>query len=99
MFKQKLILLYKYKLIIYLSLQAIKIQLYKLYKHDLLAKIFTKSNLSKVIIIFAIGLISRILISFYYDINVFREYYHTISIFYYSVMAIFIVILGELSTY
>jgi hypothetical protein len=99
MLEKKLIVLYKYKLIIYLGLQAIKIQLYRLYKPDLLAKIFTRSNLSKVIILFTIGLISRILIGFYYDVNVFREYYESISLTYYSIMAIFIVILGELFTY
>jgi hypothetical protein len=99
MLKKKLIGLYKYKLVIYLCLQAIKTQLYKLYKPDLLARIFTKSTLSKVIIIFTIGLSTRVLISFYYDVNVFIEYYKTISLIYYSIMAIFIVILGELFTY
>ena len=91
--------LYKYKLIIYLGLQAIRIQLYKLYISDLLARIFTKINFSKIIIIFTVGLISRIFIGFYYDINVFIEYYKSISLIYYSVMAIFIVTLGELFNY
>src|SRR5271155_1338403 len=99
MLNNLLIVLYKYKLIAYLGFQAIKIKLYKLYKPDLLARIFTRSNLSKVIILFTIGLISRILIGFFYDVNVFREYYESISLIYYSVMAIFIVILSELFTY
>src|SRR5450432_510241 len=64
-----------------------------------LAKNFTKSNISKILIIFTVGLITRILVSFYYDVNVFREYYESISIIYYSVMAIFIVVLSELFTY
>jgi|ERR1700728_331030 hypothetical protein len=99
MLKKKSNFLYKYKLIIYLRLQAIKMQFYKLYRPDILARIFTKNNLSKLIIIFTVGLISRILISLYYDVNVFIEYYKSVSLIYYSVMAMFIVVLGELFTY
>lgn len=99
MLKKILIILHKYKLVTYLSFQTIKIQLYKLYKPDLLARIFTKSNISKVLIIFTFGLMSRIFIGFYYDVNVFLEYYRTISLTYYWLMALFVVILGEIFTY
>lgn len=62
-------------------------------------RIFTKSNISKVLIIFTVGLISRIAIGYYYDINVFLEYYRAISLTYYSLMAIFVVVLSEVFTY
>src|SRR5450755_2653182 len=64
-----------------------------------LAKNFTKSNISKILIIFTIGLITRIFISFYYDVNVFIEYYTCVSLVYYSIFAIFVVVLGEIFTY
>lgn len=65
----------------------------------LLVKIFTKSNISKVIIIFTVGLISRVFIGLYYDVNVFIEYYKSISLIYYSIMAMFVVVLSEVFTY
>jgi hypothetical protein len=65
----------------------------------LLNKIFTKGNIIKVIVIFSVGLVSRIFISKYYDVNVFIEYYKSISLIYYSLMAIFIVALTEVFTY
>jgi hypothetical protein len=65
----------------------------------LLTKIFTKSNVSKVIIIFTVGFISRVFIGLYYDVNVFIEYYKTLSLVYYSIMAIFVVVLSEVFTY
>jgi len=98
--KKILIYLHKYRLVIYFGfIQAIKVWVYKIYKSELLSRIFTKSNVSKVLIIFTVGLISRIAIGFYYDVNVFREYYKTLSLIYYWSMAMFIVVLGELFTY
>lgn len=64
-----------------------------------LSRIFTKNNVSKVLIIFTVGLISRITVGYYYDVNVFLEYYKAISLTYYSFMAIFVVVLGELFNY
>lgn len=40
----------------------------------------------KIIIIFIIGLISRIIINHIYDINVFKEYTNSVSLFYYTSM-------------
>ena len=71
----------------------------KFHYPGLLAKIFNISNASKVIIIFTVGLISRILVGYYYDINVFLEYYEKISLTYYGLMAIFVVVLGEMFSY
>lgn len=64
-----------------------------------LLKILTINNISKILIIFTIGLITRIFILFYYDVNVFIEYYTCVSLVYYSIFAIFIVVLGEIFTY
>lgn len=46
----------------------------------LLGKIFTKSNLNKVIIIFIVGFISRIFLVNIYNVNVYFEYLNIISI-------------------
>jgi hypothetical protein len=79
-----------------MSMHIIKI---KFHLPDLLERIFTKGNISKVLIIFTVGLISRIIIGIYYDVNVFIEYYKNISLIYYSLMAIFVVVLSEIFTY
>jgi hypothetical protein len=44
---------------------------------------FNKSNLVKVLFIFFIGFVSRIIISNYFDVNVFLDYTNYISILYY----------------
>jgi hypothetical protein len=62
----------------------------------LISKIFNISNLNKVIIIFTIGLISRIFIGHFYNLNVFSEYFHLISIVYYSFFSLFIVAVHEI---
>jgi hypothetical protein len=61
----------------------------------LLGKIFTQSNINKVIIIFIVGFISRIFIVKMYNVNVFFEYLNIISILYYSCMSFFVVIIHE----
>ena len=73
--------------------------LVKLSISDLLARIFTKSNISKVIIIFIVGFVSRIFVSYVYGVNVYFEYLHSISLKYYILMATFIVIIGEIISY
>jgi hypothetical protein len=65
----------------------------------LLGRIFTKSNLNKIIIIFIAGFISRVLIVYFYNVNVFFEYLNIISILYYSFMSFFIVIVHEVINY
>lgn len=65
----------------------------------LLSKIFSKSNLNKVIIIFVIGFISRAFICYIYGINVYIEYLNKISIIYYIIMALFVVMTSEIVSY
>jgi hypothetical protein len=84
------IFLYKLK-IVYLSIQN-KLPI-------ILGKIFTKSNLNKVIIIFIVGFISRIFIVNIYNVNVYYEYMNIISILYYTCMSFFIVVVHELVNY
>jgi len=65
----------------------------------LFKRIFNPLNISKALIIFIFGLVSRILVNSIYDINVFTEYTETISLVYYSTMALFVVFINELVTY
>ena len=62
----------------------------------ILGKIFTQSNLNKVIIIFTVGFVSRAFIVNIYDVNVYSQYLDKISLIYYSCFSLFIVIVHEL---
>lgn len=62
-------------------------------------KIFTPTNLSKVIVIFIVGLTSRYLINEYLDVNVFKEYLSWVSLTFYSLYATFVVLIHELFTF
>lgn len=62
---------------------------------SLLKRFFTPINLSKVIVIFLVGLVSRFLINDLLGVNVFIEYWTWISITYYSGFAAFIVFIHE----
>nr|YP_010526680.1 hypothetical protein OOD12_mgp19 [Pleurocordyceps sinensis]UXR11748.1 hypothetical protein [Pleurocordyceps sinensis] len=62
----------------------------------LLTSFLKPVNLSKVIIIFIVGIISRYSINNYFDINVFIDYSNYISILYYSFFSAFIVFINEL---
>lgn len=55
---------------------------------------FNIRNIFKVFIIFSFGLISRVLVNFYFNLNVFMDYNHYISIFYYFSLSIFIVFIN-----
>ena len=66
---------------------------------NLLNKVFNKYCLSKVIIIFIVGLITRAFVAYFWDVNVFVEYDDLISCIYYFIMAIFTVLLHEFITY
>jgi len=59
---------------------------------NILAKIFTKSNIKKILIIFIVGLISRIFVNYMYNINVFISFLNYISLTYYLIFSIFIVL-------
>jgi len=59
------------------------------------SKVFTRRNFTKVLIIFFVGLISRILINHYFSINVFVDYFSLVSSIYYFFMSSFIVFIHE----
>ena len=65
----------------------------------LLSRIFNKPNLNKILIVFVIGLISRIFINYIYNINVFIDYFNKVSIIYYILMFMFIVLIHEIVIY
>ena len=65
----------------------------------LLNRIFNRSNLNKILIIFIVGFTSRVLINYIYNINVFVDYFNKISIVYYISMSLFTVIIHEVITY
>jgi len=58
---------------------------------SILALVYTKANISKIIIIFSVGLLSRIIVNYIYSINVFTDYLNSISLIYFSFMSVFIV--------
>lgn len=64
-----------------------------------LTKFFTRTNLSKIIVIFSVGIISRYFINEYFSVNVFTEYLSLISITYYSLFATFVVFIHELFSF
>ena len=64
----------------------------------LLSRILNKQNINKILIVFIVGLTSRILVNCIYNVNVFTDYFNTISIIYYMLMSIFIVLIHEIVT-
>ena len=56
-------------------------------------------TLSKVLVIFVVGLVSRVLVNNFWDVNVFVDYLNSISLVYYGMMSIFIVLVNELFSY
>lgn len=69
------------------------------YIRDLKDRIFNQENLTKVFIIFSVGFISRVLINYFYNINVFIEYTNIISYIYYIVMAFFTIFVHDFVSY
>lgn len=62
----------------------------------LLKKAFTKKNISKIALIFFIGFSTRVLINNYFNINVFTDYFHYISITYYAALSCTIVFINNI---
>lgn len=62
----------------------------------LIKKIIFSNTFKKILLIFIVGFISRILVNYIYDVNVFKEYTTSISLVYYSCMACFVGIVNEL---
>ena len=83
------------------SIENIKNKFYSWFPKpsDLFARIFSKSNLNKAIIIFIIGFITRIIVNHIYGINVFLEYLNIISFLYYISFSFIVVIIHEFVTY
>jgi hypothetical protein len=65
----------------------------------LLKKIFTRTNISKVIVIFLVGFLSRYFINEHLSTNVFIEYLTMVSIIFYSFFATFVVFVNELFSF
>lgn len=61
-----------------------------------LSQIFNSKNITKIIIIFTIGLSTRIIINNYYNINVFNDYSNKVSIIYYLLFSGFVVITNNI---
>ena len=59
-------------------------------------RFLSRLNLTKVFVIFLVGFVSRVGINYYWGINVFMDYLNSISMGYYSIMAIFVVMVNEL---
>lgn len=90
----------KFKNVIITNLLVVyKAQKDKFYFPVLFGRIFNKSSLNKVIIIFIVGFISRILVNYVYDTNVYLDYLNIISFIYYVYMACFVVLIHELIIY
>lgn len=65
----------------------------------LLKRLFNPLNISKVLIIFIFGLISRVIVNYIYEINIFLDYTPIVSLTYYAIFAFFVVLVHELVTY
>jgi len=61
-------------------------------------KIFNKKSIIKIFIIFIVGFVIRIIVNYAYNINVFIDYTNIISIIYYYFMALFVVVINEITT-
>jgi hypothetical protein len=64
-----------------------------------LSRVFNKGNLSKILIIFIIGFVSRSIVNYVYDINVFTDNIYSISVIYYTFMAFVSILVHEVVSY
>ena len=65
----------------------------------LFIKIFNRQNLIKFFIIFSVGFLFRFFIVSFWNVNVFFEFTHYISLIYYSFMSFFAVVVHEFVSY
>jgi hypothetical protein len=63
------------------------------------SRICNKSNLSKLLIIFIVGFVSRLLVNYFYSINLHLDLLTTVSILYYISMSAFIILVHEFVNY
>ena len=82
----------------YVGVKFIKF-IYNISFTSLCNRIFNRLNLSKVLVIFVVGFVSRVLVNYLWDVNVFVDYLNSISLGYYGFMAIFVVLVNELFIY
>jgi hypothetical protein len=71
----------------------------RLFHSYLVNKIFTKVNIYKFLIIFTVGVISRALVNYFSGVNVFIDFLHYISLFYYITFSMFIVLVHDFINY
>jgi hypothetical protein len=64
-----------------------------------LSRVLNKGNLSKFLIIFIIGFVSRSIVNYVYDINVYTVNIYSISVIYYIFMAFVSILVYELVSY
>jgi hypothetical protein len=63
--------------------------------NNLFKRLFNRVTFTKVFVIFIVGFCSRVLINYFYGVNVFVEYFNSISLIYYVFMSLFIVVINE----
>jgi len=64
-----------------------------------ITNLFNLTNIIKILVIFSVGFISRIIIYHYLDINVFSEYTNNVSILYYFGLSTFSVYFDQLFSF
>jgi len=64
-----------------------------------ISRVFNKGNLIKILIIFIIGLVSRSVVNYVYDINVFTDNIYSIFVIYYTYMGIVSILFYEVVSY
>src|SRR2546430_2048160 len=72
---------------------------YNMIFNNLFKRLFNKVTFTKVIILFVVGLFSRVFINYFYGVNVFVEYTNVISLYYYGFMSLFVVFINEVVVY
>ena len=70
-----------------------------IYTSKIFNTIFNRYNFTKVVIIFVVGLSSRILVNHIYNVNVYLDYFNYVSLTYYIIFSLFIAISHELVNY
>lgn len=78
-----------------LSIITSKLDIFSLF----IKRIFNRYNLTKIIIVFIIGLSIRLYINVYYDINVFTQFLSLTSLTYYFFISCFTVVVHEYVTF
>ena len=61
----------------------------------LFGRVFTRSNMVKMFIIFTFGFVSRLFVNGYFNLSVFGDLLDPISLVYYACMSLFIVMVHE----